>query len=415
MKDNALEPIDPIHNGQNLLEWPMVEESDKFTDARAKALYLLASSLFRSNSSTPEKVCEAAQKVLIVGKCLGNELLASVWMMIAKHSVTIMALSDSELRRKMLEMMFPFRMSVLLKNDVAEAHLDLGTILYQLHARFKRSKKVACEQKRDFLHMAKTHFLLTDRFKNEAIDISWLCQYFLGKVNEKAEEPMDIVMDNYFKCAERLNDDQYLFVPKVSKKKQDHFEPLELFYRVHAFLQKRFEKATSSNEEVLKVRREIVDYLKYFSIYGVSRKKDEALGNTDFFSSQPVVYHVLEEVVAQVDKTIQAEDNDDIMIIEDTAEIVIEELSVKEKATNELKKLNKEAMALLTQAYNSILSKFPHYKAAYRLAQVLEKQGKYHEAVKILFEHVFKSPRKYVFNQSVFQVRFKNFFLYDIL
>lgn len=94
--------------------------------------------------------------------------------------------------------------------------------------------------KTELLDMCRVHFQLANLFKTEAIDIGWLCCYFLGKVGEKQGRSVADIVDDYVECLRRMADDKYVVLAKVSKKSQAHFEPLELFYRINAFLHKRF-------------------------------------------------------------------------------------------------------------------------------------------------------------------------------
>ena len=122
-----------------------------------------------------------------------------------------------------------------------------------------------------YLQECRSHFLLADRFKTQATDLAWLLQYFLGKVAEKQAPPsIAAVMEHYWQCAEFMREDAYNFPLKIKLNDQTHFEPIELFYRVTCFLQKRL-FAAYTNASAAEMHR-VVLCLRHFSGYGVSRR-----------------------------------------------------------------------------------------------------------------------------------------------
>ena len=56
--------------------------------------------------------------------------------------------------------------------------------------------------------------------------------------------------------------------------------------------------------------------------------------------------------------------------------------------------LFEEAKTLIQNAYESILSRFPHYKAAFRVAQFAFAQNKFALAAETIVTHVFPPRRK---------------------
>ncbi|CAD5212717.1 unnamed protein product [Bursaphelenchus okinawaensis] len=403
-KDGTLLPISTIHEGRNLLDWPKLTElSKERAIVTSKSLYLQAFYQYRNTSRDLRKT---AYQILLMSDVLTKELQSSVWIMLAKSGI-----GNSNGRIENADaLLFPFRMSLLLKMDCAEGHLDLGSIMYQIHALNSRQlrqtssspeKRKKLEEQHQLIRTCHTHFLLADRFKTEAIDIGWLCSYFAGKAAEKLGHSVDSVMDHYTECAKRLHEDQYMFVNKISKKTQMHLEPMELFYRVHAYLGKRFYEVKEMNSQNVAYRRKILRYLQYFSTYGASKIPDSSMkfkGFRNFFSSTPTAYDTTLDIVDKVCKT--EEEEDGIECLMDGVSMNDVEGVVKEMT--EWVEMEIEAKKLLTSAYESILAKFPHYKAAYRLAELQMKEGNTVKCVRTLMEFVFKAQKRVSVNSNIF-------------
>lgn len=79
-----------LHRGQDLLQWPCVEEVGRAARVAAEALYLLCIHAYRSTLKDLEAL---SMKVLLFRRALSPASLASVWMMIAKQKVAIMSVS----------------------------------------------------------------------------------------------------------------------------------------------------------------------------------------------------------------------------------------------------------------------------------------------------------------------------------
>ncbi|CAD5217414.1 unnamed protein product [Bursaphelenchus xylophilus] len=382
-------PLNSIFEDRDLLAWPRIDMDKDRAIVTSKSLYLSA---FYQYRSTGKDIKNLAYQILMMSDALTRELQSSVWIMLAKSSVG----SVDDLAKDMDEVLFPFRMSILLKVDCAEAHLDLGSIMYQIHALDSRKmrsnpsesdKLEARKNNLSLIRACQTHFLLADRFKTQAIDIGWLCCYFSGKVSEKLKESIDIVMDHYTECAQRMHDDQYVFLHKISKKNQSNLEPLELFYRVHSFLEKRFFASKEMNGSSLKIRRKILHYMQYYSTYGVSKAPDSTTKQSvqNFFSTLPTTFDAINDIILEL--TEETPENE----IQETMSEMTEWVEIEERTKT-----------LLKSAYESILAKFPHYKAAFRLAEIQINEGSSTKCIKTLMEYVFKGHKRINVNANIF-------------
>lgn len=125
---------------------------------------------------------------------------------------------------------------------------------------------------RDLLPKSNAHLQLAFMFRNDNIEIGWSSKYYLGKIAEKLNAPLLEVAEHYQMCA-KLMEENFDFLKKVSKSDQEAFEPLELYYCIHSFLNKR--RMRAFNEHDLYELRRIVRCLELFAEKHISRKSDE--------------------------------------------------------------------------------------------------------------------------------------------
>ncbi|KAI6226100.1 hypothetical protein M3Y99_01326200 [Aphelenchoides fujianensis] len=389
-ENGQMSDADPMFNGRNMLEWPSIDRT-KLTDERrqlaAMALYLHAFHLYRQ---TAPECSMAARCVLMFGRdALPAEFVCSNWMIVAKTNTNILQYPSLQLFEHMDELFFPFRMALLLHKEVAEGHLDLAVLLYQCHARVQRFIRLYPDdpivpslrpQIRRIFDSCLVHCRLAEIYKTRAIDISWLTQYFLGKLAEKRRESIDVVLGHYWEVAQRMHDDQYTFPVRISRKNQLHFEPLELFYRVHVFLDKRRQAAMRAGD-VHEMRR-IVAALIHWSAYGVSRNVQP--------NAPPFFHAKTTDVLAAIDRP-------------DGAVAGGDEIRELMSGMVEIVALNEEARRMVSGAYESILQKFPHYKAVYRLAKILAADRQPLKAIDLYFNTCFPNKKRIGPTASIFE------------
>ncbi|KAI6206431.1 hypothetical protein M3Y94_00909800 [Aphelenchoides besseyi] len=383
---------DSVHCGQSMFDWPSVAANELTESQRklsATAMYLMTFHLYRQ---TQEEAVGVARTVLMFGRhSLSDELLSSTWMIVAKANTRIVLYEDRKLFAHMDEMLFPFRMALLLRKNVAEAHLDVGILMYQCHARIRRfirtdssDQLVPNLKKQAFrlLSSCKVHFQLAELYKTQATDIMWLIQYFLGKVSEKFDQPIETVLQHYGECAKRMQSDKYTFPAKISRKTQHNFEPLELFYRVHKYL--NFKRTVALKHNDLCTMQKIVAALKLWSNYGVS--KNSWPNSPPFFQT---------DLSQLLNSTTAYSPNENTTTIGGLMEVMLEMVD-----------LNEVADKMIVSAYKSILSRFPHYKSAYQLMQFYASEKKYAKAVDLMFTSIFSwswTKKKISSGDSIFE------------
>jgi hypothetical protein len=108
--------------------------------------------------------------------------------------------------------------------------------------------------------------------RNDNFELGWSAKYFLGKIAEKLNAPLIDVIQNYQQCA-FLMEENFQFMKKISKIDQNDFEPLELYYCIHSFLNKRRDQAFK-NGDFCELRK-VVRCLELFAEQHISRTDDK--------------------------------------------------------------------------------------------------------------------------------------------
>lgn len=198
----------------------------------------------------------------------------------------------------------------------------------------------------ELLTKAHGHFKLAYTHRNENFEIGWSSKYYLGKIGEKLNEPLIEIMEHYQQCA-FLMEENFSFLKKVAKSEQNNFEPLELYYCIHSFLNKRRKRAMTKGEFC--ELRKVVKCLELFHEKHISRTDDK----TENFSIN--LRNELNLVEHQANEELIAEGAS-------TSSNIMESPTVMKKF-NLIRKYNNEAEELLSHAFEKILFLFPHYKA----------------------------------------------------
>lgn len=118
---------------------------------------------------------------------------------------------------------------------------------------------------------ASVHFKLAHAYRNDNYEVGWSSSYFMGKIKEKQNAPLVEVIESYQQCAQ-LMEKNFQFLKKVSKMDQNDFEPLELYYCIHSFLDKQ-RRRSMENGDFCELRR-VVKCLELFAEKHISRNDD---------------------------------------------------------------------------------------------------------------------------------------------
>uniref|UniRef100_A0A5S6Q1I8 Uncharacterized protein n=1 Tax=Trichuris muris TaxID=70415 RepID=A0A5S6Q1I8_TRIMR len=243
--------------------------------------------------------------------------------------------------------------------------MEYAVIAYCLHSFFSRMirKNPQLEaselekknvRRRDFL-------TCVQRVLNNMIDTGlsqldskdhWLVYYFLGKVGEKENMGLDKVLLYYFKATYALYMDGERCPSKIPYKSpipRGALERLEVFYRIHVYVQKRFHRGNASEDEAM---------LAFCFLTG--------LHSSPFSMTNEVIF----------DSKRQARETDSLVYrISNVAELfersllVISSTSVESASGLDLAALKQSVMDLCRVGFVACIQRFMyHYKAYYRLA-----------------------------------------------
>jgi tetratricopeptide (TPR) repeat protein len=223
--------------------------------------------------------------------------------------------------------------------------------------------------------------------------VTWLAQYFLGKIAWKNRKSAEEILSLYHKSALKMEEEGYIYPPKINRSKQVNLEPLEIHYRVHVYALKLAQEAmknrlTTPSSQLTRNLKVALNYLNAFAEYGVAKK---AGGSGDAFYA---VANVLEN----------DGNEDDISHLVSNHFLSVYSLSVKLDDVVDIVDITHTIEEMSIKAFEAILSKFPHYKSAFRLAEIYQRRKKYQTSMKILFSYFTankKTPMTSIFENVV--------------
>lgn len=140
--DSAVEEMREDPRGDLLTFADNIEEDkQKNLTLQSRVTYALAGWLFSHGSGSmddTELKC-LTSCLAICAPFLDDELQSSVWLVYGRVLTTrFNKLGEIALVEKAEEWLFPFRVSICLKRDSVDAHLDLAVLIYQIRARLRR-------------------------------------------------------------------------------------------------------------------------------------------------------------------------------------------------------------------------------------------------------------------------------------
>ncbi|KAK0426368.1 hypothetical protein QR680_009673 [Steinernema hermaphroditum] len=378
--------------------WPRVAKEEPARDRiRSTVFYALTLHYYQVNSS--KEAHEFARRFLTAAYKGDPAWTASAWAIYAHtYSILLLNETDENLFRNAEKCSFAFKAGFNEKDDVAIMHFEYADTAYQFRTRIARyacsldrclARGKALNMLPKLLEDCRNHVDRANELNNAESepeqDIEWLVCYFNGKVAEKLDEPSEKVLCWYYQCAKVLERQGYQYPLKISKKKQENLEPIELHYRLYAYIWKRL----SNFDEIpsLKDMNVLTVYAEHFENHGVTRKYLVSPGADELFENEPDVAIVLGELThrASLKKT-EAMDADIFDIVSDMVERV---------------HLRERCLSLCESNFSLVVSRYPyHYKAHCRIAEMEQRQGHYKKAASLLFQKLFKKRNPYV---SVFE------------
>ncbi|KAI1707240.1 hypothetical protein Ddc_14940 [Ditylenchus destructor] len=372
------------------------EASKQCLSLSAKCLYLICLSHQRNNTWDEEVLRMLRSCLAISVPFLDDRIQSSAWLLLATHMTNnYTMLPDAELLEKTDEFLFPYKLAIYLKNDFCEAHLDIAITMYQIRTRLERfaSKestdkalvKALKRKTNGMLLKCRVHFELARKYNDATKEVPWLSAYFLAKIAEKLGDPAEKVMDLYHQSAIALEKEGYTYPQKIHRTKQTNFEPLEIYYKVHSYAHKQLSTYKAKQARTLALGSleasathltKVHAFLEQFSHYGVATRTGK---------SDQRFYEKPQTLLSSwcSDQCAKNPENDFDL---DVHSAVHQMVSVTD--------LHGKMAAMCSTAFETILAKFPHYKACYRLAKMYHDAGENKKCSDTIFDRLLFPTKK---------------------
>ncbi|KAI1706080.1 hypothetical protein Ddc_15471 [Ditylenchus destructor] len=372
------------------------ESSKQCLSISAKCLYLICLSHYR-NDTWDDEVHRMIRSCLAISvPFLEDRIQASAWMLLANYSY--LTLPDDELQEKTEEFLFPYKLAIYLKNYFngyfsGNAHLDIAVVMYQIRTRLERlaSKDStdktlveACKRKTNgMLLKCRVHFEFARKYNDTTSEVPWMSPYFLAKIAAKLGDPVEKVMDLYHQSAIAMEKEGYSYPQEIDRTKQTNLEPLEIYYKVHSYALKQLttykaKQARTLGSLIAYVTHltKVHAFLEQFSHYGVAT----GTGKSDQRFYEELQMSLSNSCSDQCDKV---PENDFYLDVHNTVHQMV---SVTD--------LHGKIAAMCSTAFETILVKFPHYKACYRLAKMFHEAGENKKCSDTLFDRLLFPTNK---------------------
>ncbi|VDM53611.1 unnamed protein product [Angiostrongylus costaricensis] len=346
------------------LKWPMVNNESY---VQSCVWYLMALHHYRqSNHNEIEIYSKVDVNFLLCTIGLFTFLPFSTFLPVAflpyLYLLPLFKMDDDLLYLEWPWHVIPFRVSILVDSTVGVVFFQLANTLYQIATRLSRyfltvpsddwRLRYSTSVLRNLRQESQSLFeeALSQAFHWETggiCEYQWLCYFFLAKLQTKLDED-EVAVDGFYEAACSCELSEFFYPIKISVKKQQNIEPVEVHYQIHATVWKYLRKK-------LEMILEFVECSIFSSVQVVR-------SNLSLFSAHPEIHEAL--IYMTIDCNPSVEDG------------------VAECLTCE---------------------RFPHMKSYYRLAEMELSQGNIEVAYVHLLKHVFRRRKR---DDSLFDVKF---------
>ncbi|KJH45992.1 WD domain, G-beta repeat protein [Dictyocaulus viviparus] len=406
----------------NRLEWPSVKDESY---VQSCVWYLMA--LHHYRQSNHDEI-EIYSKLFLTSGYATSEsrVAAGAWAVLAYSCVfRLFQMDDDLLYLEWPWYIIPFRVSILMDNTVGVVFFQLANTLYQIATRLSRFFLTVPSDDWRLRHSesiltnlrCESQFLfeeaLSQAFHCEGgiCEYQWLCYFFLAKLQAKLAgnevvkivdgfyeaacscelseffypikisvkkqqniEPVEIhyqihatIVDGFYEAACSCELSEFFYPIKISVKKQQNIEPVEIHYQIHATVWKYLQREQSPPLETLV---SLLAYLRAIQNHKVIRS------NLSLFSSHPDIH----ESVIYV--TINCSD-----VVKDDVVACVDNILTRVDFVEEL-------WYLCHRGFELTCERFPHMKSYYRLAEMELSRGNVEAAYGNLTKHVFRRKKR---------------------
>ncbi|VDK89604.1 unnamed protein product, partial [Onchocerca ochengi] len=292
-----------IAQGEIHENWPRCAKSSQL---RSGVFYQLALHSYR-NHKVDEAVYYAKLFLLCAPVTLSDEVFFWDWTVLAFAATTafftasFLLVDEDEMSLHFDSSVFSFRMALFFDPFDRYVIFNFGSALYQINSRIRRYRdKLSVDDIRHRWADRRMKGLLEESRRQFEICIpclpdgdvdKWRCHYFLAKIAEKCEKPLEDVFHHYHESALQLEAAGVQYPSRINTKRQEHAEAIEMsnllisyliHYRAYASLMKYLlEKETDWNREDLMLMHA---FAVCFRSHGVCKQKE-----SDEFSQCPQV------------------------------------------------------------------------------------------------------------------------------
>ncbi|KAE9413856.1 hypothetical protein Angca_010080, partial [Angiostrongylus cantonensis] len=368
------------NEGKNRLKWPTVNNESY---VQSCVWYLMALHHYRQSNHNE---IEIYSKLFLTSgyATLKSRVTAGAWAVLAYTSVFhLFQMDDDLLYLEWPWHVIPFRVSILVDSTVGVVFFQLANTLYQIATRLSRYFLTVPSD--DWRLRYSTSVLRNLRQESQSLfeealsqafhwdtggicEYQWLCYFFLAKLQTKlGEDEVVRAVDGFYEAACSCELSEFFYPIKISVKKQQNIEPVEVHYQIHATVWKYIRK----NEAVpLMTLVSLLAYLRAMQQHKVVRS------NLSLFSAHPEIHEALIYMTIDCNPSVEegvAACMDDILTRVDLVE---------------------EIWNLCHRGFELTCERFPHMKSYYRLAEMELSQGHIEIAYVHLLKHVFRRRKR---------------------
>ncbi|VDM47857.1 unnamed protein product [Toxocara canis] len=222
-------------SGSEVGEWARCSSSNEL---RTKVFYMLAMNAFRS--LRVEETLQYTKLFLVTSAPnIGASVLHCAWTMLSFFGISaLFKLTEDEVLEALASAISPFRMALHFCPDSQDVLFNFGSALYQIRSKLVRfGRKLESDDVRirwirirtaGMLEESQRLFSRCESLLSAGDPDMWRCHYFLAKIADKLGGSINEVMEHHYESARQLEASGVQYPMRVSAKKQEHIEAVEV-------------------------------------------------------------------------------------------------------------------------------------------------------------------------------------------